>query len=234
MRRASRLFEIIQLLRCARAPTAAHAIATALEVNKRTIYRDIAALQSMRVPIEGEAGVGYVMRAGFDLPPLMFTADEIEAIAVGLSLLGRTGDAGLQAAASGVTSKLADVLPGRPGRIEELPLHVSQWSAIPPSGADCRTIREAIRDERKLRLHYCDAGDRETARTVCPIALVYYVDSVLLAAWCELRGDYRHFRIDRLKACARTNVLFPGEGRRLRAEWPSRTALLPTARAPMS
>jgi predicted DNA-binding transcriptional regulator YafY len=224
--RSSRLFEIIQVLRQARAPMPAHAIVSTLEVNKRTIYRDIATLQSMRIPIEGEAGVGYVMRPGFDLPPLMFTPDEIEAIIVGLSLLGRTGDSGLQAAASGVTRKLADVLPSRQRCLDELPLHVSQWSAIPPAGVKHHTIREAIRDERKLRLDYRDCQDRETTRTIYTIALVYYIDSVVLAGWCELRGDYRHFRIDRIIACCKTDALFRGDGQRLRSEWPSRTSLL--------
>lgn len=227
MRRSSRLFEIIQLLRRTRAPMPAHAIANALEVHKRTVYRDIATLQSMRVPIEGEAGVGYIMRPGFDLPPLMFTADEIEAIAVGLSLLGRTGDNGLRAAASSVTRKLADVLPAPQRPLDDLPLHVSQWSAIPPTGVDHRTIREAIRDERKLRLDYVDAENRATTRTICPIALVYYIDSVLLAGWCELRADYRHFRIDRIVACSKTDALFRGDGERLRSAWPSRPRLLP-------
>lgn len=230
MRRSSRLFELIQVLRHARAPMPAHAIAHALEVNKRTIYRDIATLQSMRIPIEGEAGIGYVMRRGFDLPPLMFTADEVEAIAVGLSLLGRTRDTGLQTAASGVMSKLADVLPGPHRRVEDVPLHVSQWTAIPPSGVKHRLIREAIRDERKLLLTYRDEKEHDTRRTVRPIALVYYVDSVLLAAWCELRGDYRHFRIDRIVDCTAAEAWFKGEGQRLRSEWPSRTALFsPTA-----
>ena len=99
MSRSNRMFEIIQLLRSAERPMTAHDLAEALEVVTRTIYRDIAALQAMKVPIEGEAGIGYVMRAGFDLPPLMFTTEEVEAIVVGLALLRRTGDIGLQAAA---------------------------------------------------------------------------------------------------------------------------------------
>jgi len=137
MRRSSRLFEIIQLLRGASAPTTAQAIAEALEVNKRTIYRDIASLQAMRVPIEGEAGIGYVMRAGFDLPPLMFTADEIEAIVVGLSLLGRTSDTNLQTAAARIIGKLADVLPvGSDASLSGRSLQVSHWNAVPAASAD--------------------------------------------------------------------------------------------------
>ena len=113
MSRSDRMFEIIQLLRRAEKPMTAQALADALEVVPRTIYRDIAVLQGMRVPIEGEAGIGYVMRRGFDLPPLMFTAEEVEAIVVGLALLRRTGDLGLQAAAGRVSGKIAEVLPAR-------------------------------------------------------------------------------------------------------------------------
>src|SRR3984885_6861410 len=111
MRRADRLFDIIQRLRTARGPTTAAALAEDLEVTQRTVYRDIATLQARRVPIEGEAGVGYVLRRGFDLPPLMFTLDEIEAIAVGARMLSRTGDAGLQAAAESVLSKVTVAIP---------------------------------------------------------------------------------------------------------------------------
>lgn len=220
MGRSSRLFEIIQILRRANAPVTARVIADALEVSKRTIYRDVITLQAMRVPIEGEAGVGYIMRAGFDLPPLMFTDVEVEAIGVGLSLLGRTGDADLLAAASRVSRKIADVLPdAADSRIDGSPLHVSQWNEIPAAMVEYRVIRQAIREERKLCLQYQDAGAQSTERTVRPIALVYYVDSVLLAAWCELREDFRHFRVDRMIACQPTDSVFRGESERLREKW---------------
>lgn len=226
MGRSSRLFEIIQILRRATTPVPAHAIAGALEASKRTIYRDIVTLQAMRVPIEGEAGVGYVMRAGFDLPPLMFTADEVEAIVVGLSLLGRTGDADLLAAASRVSRKIADVLPdAADSRIDGSPLHVSHWNEIPPAVVEYRVMRQAIREERKLHLHYQDAEARHTERTVRPIALVYYVDNVMLAAWCELREDFRHFRVDRMTACHPTDSVFKGESDLLREKWRARHEL---------
>lgn len=226
MSRSSRLFEIIQILRRARAPIPARAIADALEVSIRTIYRDVVTLQAMRVPIAGEAGIGYVMQEGFDLPPLMFTAEEVEAIVVGLSLIGRTGDADLQAAASRVGRKIADVLPATAdGRLEGSPLHVSHWNEVPPAVVEYRVMRQAIREERKLHLTYEDAEARSTERTVRPIALVYYVDNVLLAAWCELREDFRHFRADRISACRPTGGRFEGEGERLRAQWRARHEL---------
>lgn len=227
--RSSRLFEIIQTLRKAKAPVAARTIAEALEVSKRTIYRDIVTLQATGVPIEGEAGMGYVMRAGYDLPPLMFTAEETEAVVVGLSLLGRTGDAGLQAAATRVAEKISDVLPeGKDHAFDMTRLLVSRWSSVPPAEVDCQVLRKAIREERELAIGYRDAEARETDRTIRPIALVYYVDSVILAAWCQLRGDFRHFRIDRLTACRLTGMLFQGQGMRLRRLWRARQELSPT------
>jgi len=219
MGRSDRLFEVIQVLRGARKPLTAEALAERLEVNKRTIYRDIAALQGMRIPIAGEAGIGYVMRRGFDLPPLMFDADEVEAIVVGLALLQRTGDRGLQASATGVGAKIAEVLPPAIGcGVDRGALQVSKWGAPSPA-IDMKAIRQAIREERKLRLGYRDAQERATRRTVKPIAIVYYIQSTVLAAWCELRGDFRHFRIDRIAACKALPERFPGQGAGLRKAW---------------
>jgi len=219
MGRSNRMFEVIQVLRSARKPLTAQAIAERMEVDKRTIYRDIAALQAMRIPIEGEAGVGYVMRRGFDLPPLMFDADEVEAIVVGLALLQRTGDAGLQSAASSVGAKIAEVLPRETGRsIDAKTLHVSTWGAAMP-GIDMKAVRRAIREERKLRLGYLDGGNQPTQRIVRPIAVVYYVEVAVLAAWCELRKDFRHFRVDRIASMKTLTERFTGEGAALRQNW---------------
>jgi predicted DNA-binding transcriptional regulator YafY len=152
----------------------------------------------------------------------MFTADEIEAVVVGLSLLGRTGDAGLQATAARVSQKIADVLPDGGGSLFETPpLLVSHWNAIPQSEVDYRLMRKAIREEEKLLLQYRDVEARDTERTICPLALVYYVDSVVLASWCELREVFRHFRLDRIRACRPTGELFRSEGSRLRTAWRS-------------
>jgi predicted DNA-binding transcriptional regulator YafY len=213
------MFEVIQVLRGARKPLTAETIAERLEVNKRTIYRDIAALQAMRIPIEGEAGIGYVMRRGFDLPPLMFDADEVEAIVVGLALLRRTGDAGLQRAAASVGTKIAEVLPQEHEQsLDTRMLHVSTWGASVP-GIDMKALRRAIREERKIRLGYLDAGNQPTQRIVRPIGLVYYVEVAVLAAWCELRDDFRHFRVDRIAALKLLSDRFAGQGNGLRALW---------------
>jgi predicted DNA-binding transcriptional regulator YafY len=218
--RSNRLFEIIQLLRAARKPLTAHGLAEALEVGSRTIYRDIAALQAMRVPIAGEAGIGYVMRAGFDLPPLMFTTEEVEAIVVGLALLKRTGDVGLQGAAETIGAKIAAVLPGdRDGDLTDLPFYVSSWGAGVPRSVDLRSLRRSIRAEEKLRITYEDHDARRTRRIVKPIAVFYYIEVVVLAAWCELRQALRHFRVDRIVDVKPTGRHFAGEGDRLRALW---------------
>lgn len=210
------MFEIIQILRQASRPVTAETIAAQLEVTKRTVYRDVAALQAMSVPIEGEAGVGYVMRAGFDLPPLMFTSEEVEALFVGAALLQRTGDAGLQKAARSATGKIAAALPG--GQPPQVPLHVSAWTTITPNDlAD--TLRAHIRSSAELQISYDDLSDLHSTRTILPLAMIYFTDAVLLAAWCGLRQDFRHFRIDRIAECAPTGEHYPDRCRRLRFDW---------------
>jgi len=219
-------FEIIQLLRRAAKPVTAQALAETLEVVPRTVYRDIAALQAMRVPIEGEAGIGYVMRRGFDLPPLMFTAEEVEAIVVGLSLLRRTGDVGLQAAARRVTAKIAEVLPEEDAlNLDDPPLYVSRAGPLPPERVDLRLIRRAIREEAKLWIAYEDAEARRTERTVKPLAILYYIEVVVLTGWCELRQGFRHFRADRIADCRITGDRFAGKGDELRRLWREAHAL---------
>lgn len=213
MRRADRLFEIIQILRAEAQPVTADHLATALEVSPRTIYRDIAVLQSMRTPIEGEAGIGYVMRAGYDLPPLNFDREEIEAIVVGLGLLARTGDIGLQKSARRAALKIDALQETSPA------LHVSDWGAPIPEIADPRRLREAIRETRKLTVRYRDQNGTETKRTICPIAMVYHVEATVLAAWCELRLDFRHFRVDRICEVIELEARFPDEAAALRVAW---------------
>lgn len=220
MARSDRLFDIIQILRAARRPVRAIDLAQALEVTERTIYRDIAALQGMRVPVAGAAGIGYVMRAGFDLPPLMFDAEEIEAIIVGMALLRRTGDRGLQNAAQKVSGKIAAVLPpDRSAALDVTRLRVSQWGVATAFRVDLGAIRRAIRDERKLRIAYTDERGRSSTRQIRPIAIVYYIEVVVLAAWCEKRRAFRHFRADRVTDCRILKEDFKGAGDSLRAAW---------------
>ncbi len=223
MRRSDRLFDIIQALRTAKGPMTAAALAAQLEVTVRTIYRDVATLQARRIPIEGAPGFGYVLRRGFDLPPLMFTTEEIEAIAVAMRMLRRTGDRGLHAAARNVLSKVTVALPDALREQLATPqVFVSGHGAPAPPVADLTAIRAAIRDERKLRLAYGDGKGDRTQRIVWPFAIAYLAESTLISAWCELRNDFRHFRADRILDCAVLDESFPAEGKELFARWQER------------
>ena len=220
MRRADRLFDIIQRLRTARGPMTAAALAEELEVTVRTVYRDVATLQARRVPIEGAAGIGYMLRRGFDLPPLMFTIEEIEAIAVGARLVSRTGDLGLQDAADSVLSKVTVVLPERlREQLAASPFFVSASGAPVAERVDLAEVRQAIRDERKLWIAYADEKGDRSERVIWPIAVAYYVQATLVGAWCELRRDYRHFRADRITALTVLDERYPSDNGRLMAEW---------------
>ncbi|HLW91787.1 MAG TPA: YafY family protein [Roseiarcus sp.] len=220
MRKASRLFEIIQTLRLAKKPVTAAEIAESLEVAARTVYRDIVALQAMRVPIEGGRGVGYILRPGFDLPPLMFTIEETEALVVALALLERTGDVALKRAAKLVNKKLAAAIP-LPLRKALADNALYAWGTIapPPEGVDLGRIRHAIREEQKLKIAYRDEGGRATSRTIRPIALIYYSEAANVVAWCELRQALRNFRADRVQDSVLVDEFFRGEGENLRRQW---------------
>jgi predicted DNA-binding transcriptional regulator YafY len=230
MRKASRLFEIIQILRLAKKPMTAAVMAERLEVTVRSIYRDIAALQAMRVPIEGGRGIGYIMRPGFDLPPLMFSIEETEAIVLSLALLERTGDEELKLAARRVNQKLAGAVPP-PLRqaMENKALYAWGTVAPAPAGLDLAIVRRAIRDERKLDLRYRDEMGRASERTIRPIALIYYSQTANIVAWCELRQAIRNFRSDRVEACVEADAFFRGEGDGLRMLWTQSWTEKPTA-----
>jgi len=220
MRRADRLFDIIQNLRTSTYPVTAAALADKLEVTVRTIYRDIAALQASRVPIEGAPGLGYVLRRGFDLPPLMFTIEETDAIAIGVRLLRRLRDPKLEAAAQSVLAKLAIVVPQElQPQLVSAPLYVSEGSAPAVAGIDLSQLRNAIRETRKLAIAYVDEEGRRTQRTIWPIAMAYYVDVTLVGAWCELRNDFRHFRVDRILTSQILDETFLADSGKLMAEW---------------
>jgi len=220
MRRADRLFDVIQVLRTAKRPVTAASLAAELEVTVRTIYRDVATLQARRVPIEGAPGLGYVLRKGFDLPPLMFTVDEIEAVTVGARMVQRLRDPELQAAARRVLDKVTVVLPeSLRGHLADAPFYVSQGEAATPRGVDMAEVRSAIRDRRKLRIAYVDEKRRRTRRTIWPLAMAYYVDVTLVGAWCELRKDLRNFRVERIAASRVLAERFQDHNGRLLAQW---------------
>ncbi|WP_317055462.1 helix-turn-helix transcriptional regulator [Roseovarius rhodophyticola] len=210
MQRTDRLFELIQLLRQQDQPVPSTYLAQQLEVSQRTVYRDIVTLQSMRVPIEGEVGVGYIMAEGYDLPPLNFGREEVEAIVVGLSMLSRTGDKVLENAAKRVLSKIDS------SKLHQDSLGVSDWGIEEVDPQTLSVLREAIAEEQKVDLSYLDLSETTTHRTVLPLSITYYVRVAVLAAWCELRSDFRHFRIDRITNCSRTAERFVGRGSVLR------------------
>jgi Predicted transcriptional regulator len=220
MRKASRLFEIIQILRLARGPVTAAQIAAQLEVTPRSVYRDIAELQAMRVPVEGGRGIGYILRPGFTLPPLMLTVEETEAIVLALALLERTADTGLRQAAKQVNRKIAAAVPPPlAAAFSANALHAWGSVAPAPDAVDLAMVRRAIRDERKLLLDYRDEFGRTTERTIRPIALIYYSQTANIVAWCELRQAIRNFRADRAEHCAPAEDFFRGEGDGLRRLW---------------
>ncbi|MEM8730906.1 MAG: YafY family protein [Pseudomonadota bacterium] len=215
MSRSTRLFEVIQLLRSAKRPVLARDIASALEVSIRTVYRDIAALQAMQTPILGEPGVGYVMRKGYDLPPINFDVEEAEAISVGLGMIARTGDLGLWRAAKRAARKLNETAPGT------RQLVTSSWAMDVAPRIELSDLRKAIRNETKVQIRYRDVDNRETRRVIWPLVLIYYLDAAMIAAWCELRQGIRHFRLDRVVRSKLLNDDFRGRGEALISEWES-------------
>lgn len=223
MRKADRLFQIVQILRRTPRPVTADAIAEELETSKRSIYRDIAALIGQRVPIRGEAGVGYVLEGGFDLPPLMLTADEIDAVALGAHWVAEHADPALARAAQDVFAKIAAVLPEdmRPFLIDPPARSVRPWKPA-SDGLDVAQLRAWIRAGRKLAIAYRDEADRPTQRTVWPLQIGYRDASRLLVAWCELRGDFRTFRLDRIRHADFMDAPIPQRPGLLRAQWAKR------------
>lgn len=199
MRRAERLFQIIQILRRSHAPVTADAIATELETSKRSVYRDIAALVGQRAPIRGEAGVGYVLEAGFDMPPLMLTPDEIEAAVLGAQWVAGRGDPVLAKAARDLISKIAAAVPERlrPYVLEPATGAAPAWNAA-PDGLDIAQTRAWIHAGRKIRLSYRDEGGAVSERIIWPVTVAYRETVRMLIGWCELRQDFRTFRTDRV------------------------------------
>ena len=220
MRRADRLFQIIQVLRRTRKPLTAEAIAMELETSKRTIYRDIATLIGQHVPIRGEAGTGYVLEKGFDMPPLMLTPDEIEAAMLGAQWVAGRADRVLAKAAHDLIAKIVETVPER-----LQPLALEPASAAPPKWddeddtIDMTRLRAHIHAEKKIQLDYRDEHGRGTQRTIWPIAVGYLETVRHLAGWCELREDFRSFRIDRIVQADFLDQRYPERRAALRVRW---------------
>jgi predicted DNA-binding transcriptional regulator YafY len=220
MRRADRLFQIIQVLRRTRKPLTADAIASELETSKRTIYRDIATLMGQRVPIRGEAGMGYILEKGFDLPPLMLTPEEIEAAVLGAQWVAGHADPALARAAEDLMAKIADTVPERlrPFVLEPASRARPSWNRE-PDRLDMVRTRTQIHEGRKIMLRYRDEQGRASERMIWPISVGYLEAVRLLAAWCELRGDFRSFRTDRVVDANYLEDRYPERRDVLRAKW---------------
>ncbi|MGI9425054.1 MAG: helix-turn-helix transcriptional regulator [Hyphomicrobiaceae bacterium] len=216
MRRADRLFEIIQILRRKKLVRAAD-LSEALEVSERTIYRDISDLMASGVPIEGEAGVGYVLRQGFDLPPLMFNEQEIEALVLGARIVQSWADCELADAAGDVIAKVEAVVPERlRSYMEETALLAPPEHFFEPISFEIADLRRAVRNRQKVEFDYQDALGGATHRVVRPLSLAFFGPSWCLAAWCELREDFRTFRLDRMLDFAMLDERFgPERGKTL-------------------
>lgn len=210
MRRADRLFQIVQLVRGRRLSTAAW-LAERLEVSLRTVYRDVADLQAQGVPIEGEAGVGYRMARGFELPPLMFTVREAQALVAAVRLAGpRLGDTLGEASWAAMEKILAVLPPVDRDRALATPIFApAAYDAT--IGPVLEALRGACEQRRKLRLDYRDLDDKHSVRVVRPLACLHWGQVWTLSAWCELRDDFRSFRLDRIASWTDTGERFVDE-----------------------
>ena len=220
MVRATRLLDLLQRLRSRRFPVSGATLAAELGISLRTLYRDVAALQAQGAHIDGEAGVGYVLRPGFMLPPLMFSNDEIEALVLGSRWVADRADHRLGLAARNALAKIAAVLPEELRHdLDTSALLVGPGAPIAAGDEELAAIRGAIRAERKLAITYRDLKDRETRRTIWPCALAFFDRARVVVAWCEMREAYRHFRTDRITALAVTEMRYPRRRQALLKEW---------------
>ena len=220
MRRADRLFRIIQILRRRRTPVTANDIAEELETSLRTVYRDIAQLLTERVPIRGEAGIGYVLEQGFDMPPLMLTPDEVEAAILGAQWVTHRADSALARAASDLIAKISAVIPEhlRP-LVMEPALQSPNWYKVQPDSCDMGRMRAAIHAQTKVWLRYRNEKEETTTRVVWPIAVSYFETVRVVVGWCELRDTFRSFRTDRVLEAQFLADRYPTPRYRLLAAW---------------
>jgi predicted DNA-binding transcriptional regulator YafY len=227
--RAQRLLSLIQSLRSRRFPVTGATLAAELEISLRTLYRDIETLQSQGADIVGEPGLGYVLRAGFMLPPLMFSDEEIEALVLGSRWVAMQGDIKLSAAARSALVKIGAVLPaGLRDTLDATALLVGPSDPIISDSEALALIRQAIRAEHKLEISYRDLSDVQSQRTIWPFALGFFDRVRVVAAWCEGRQAFRHFRTDRIIAITPTVLRYPRRRQALLKEWREIEGIRPT------
>ncbi|MCW2283146.1 putative DNA-binding transcriptional regulator YafY [Rhodoblastus acidophilus] len=229
MSRSARLLHLLQILRGHRQPVSGRTLADETGVSLRTLYRDIQALCAQGAPIEGEAGLGFILRPGFLLPPLMLDDSEAEALTLGLRWVAAQGDPALARAARAALAKISAVLPERLADLTD-----DSGLLAPPTHHrdDLSEFRRAIKEERVALIAYVDAEGVASERRIWPIALAFFDHRRVLAAWCEMRGDFRHFRLDRLRGWRTLEDHYPRRRRVLMREWRAREGISP-AMGPM-
>jgi predicted DNA-binding transcriptional regulator YafY len=228
MSRAERLMELLQSLRRRLYAVTARSLAEELGVSVRTVYRDIETLNSQGASVEGEAGVGFLLRPGYTIPPLMFTTEEIEALVLGARWVIGRADGHLARAARNGMAKINAVLP-KPlqDELESCTLLIPVQPHAPVEAAFMQALRQAIRGNRKMTIDYRDLKDKVTKRTIWPFALAYWNQDQVIAAWCETRVDFRHFRADRVESWAASGVEYPRGRFDLLREWRQKLGILP-------
>lgn len=220
MTKTERLFQLLQILREHRYPISAHFLARELDVSVRTVYRDIETLQGQGADIDGEPGMGYVLKPGFLLPPLMFSDEEIEALVLGSRWVMKKTDAKLKQAAQQALAKIASVLPSQlQQQLELTGLMVADHCFLSGDDDVLSLIRLAIRKEFKLLLHYNDLKGQNSERVIWPLGIGYFEQVRLLIAWCELKQDFRHFRVDKITKLENLEIRYPKNRAGLIKEW---------------
>lgn len=220
MRRTERLFQIIQILRSARSPITGRDLADELEISLRTLYRDMAELTAQRIPITGEPGLGYILDDGYDMPPLMLTADELEAAALGAAWVASEADPSLARAARDLVSKLSEAIPKelRPIVLDASSKAIQTSSSV-AERFDSALLRHAIRERYRLMLHYTDRDGSTTDRIIWPILIAFLDRTRYIIGWCETRQDYRHFKTDRVQQLSVLGEKYPGRRAALIKGW---------------
>jgi predicted DNA-binding transcriptional regulator YafY len=220
MRRTERLFQIIQILRSKRRLVTGSELAEELEISLRTLYRDMAELVAQRVPIRGEAGAGYMLDAGYDMPPLMLTHDELEAAVLGAAWVAQRGDPSLARGARDLIAKITEAIPPalRPVLLDS-GLKPISYKPVVTETFEVASLRGAIRDRRKVTIAYEDAEGRPSDRTIWPIFIAYMEEKRIIVAWCELRTDFRHYRTDRVRSLQVLEERVPEPIPALRKRW---------------
>ena len=220
MSRTQRLLDLIQMLRRNRYPVTGATLAAEFGISLRTLYRDIGTLQEQGASIDGEPGIGYILRPGFMLPPLMFSEDEIEVLVLGSRWVADRGDTRLAAAARDALAKITAVLPPELRNTPDASaLLVGPGMPMSSGNLDLSVIRKAIRSERKMDMGYRDLKGAESMRTIWPFALGFFDHVRVVVAWCELRQTFRHFRADRIISLVMSEQRYPRRRQALLKEW---------------